>query len=812
MGAVYEAIDTRLQNTVAVKQTTVLNPIGERAFEREAKTLAGLRHPALPVVSDYFTDAGGQFLVMQFIDGDDLSRLLRRQNGPCASRDVLAWALTLLDALDYLHSHQPPIVHRDIKPANLRRTSRGEIVLLDFGLAKTRAADETRLASDRSVYGYTPHYAPPEQIEGRDTDARSDLYALGATLYHLTVGFAPGKAADRSAAVRQGLPDPLVAPHLVDARIGEPFGLAVVRALQLDPERRFVSAAEMRDALLAISGAQAERPSPPPEAGARRIDAAMPSVTEVGRQTDLIVQVRFAESPLLGIEDWPTRRRPDRIEQGSEPLRVSYPVNPYTGALMPARLLIKLVAPDFVVAGESEHLIDVPPDEYSKRLAFLLTARRPGLCRLNVEVFGADAVYLGIIPVEVEAQAGAAALAAPELRVANILLEVFARHLDERAAAESALIDTPAALPAARIAPTASRLGTPPPQPITRAAPRTRKAAKKLLLYAPLVAIALAGPLLFWQLARREFASVAPPVSRAEHQAVPPPSQQIPSAEVPVPLPKPDRPPSPMGSVPAASRLPTATTTASPAMTMPAATPVPPASAPGLLTFTVDPANATVVVLRKQQGQPGVATGSTRSPMTVDAGDYVIRASADGYYPKDVNVSVLGKNHAPVHIVLDKLATATWSRALPTVDGWQRNGPALSLFGEQNAAGTYTFIVKRYRGSFITQYFGNWIVAYRDPGDYVEVRVHEDGRVLRRAAGRGEWTVIGRVLTATMDAATTADSLYVRVIVEGGMVRHEIGASETAMTSIGAPINVGPGRFGLAADAQIRGFSASGGR
>jgi serine/threonine protein kinase/tetratricopeptide (TPR) repeat protein len=233
----------------------------------------------------------------------------------------------------------------------------------------------------------------------------------------------------------------------------------------------------------------------------------------------------------------------------------------------------------------------------------------------------------------------------------------------------------------------------------------------------------------------------------------------------------------------------------------------------GDLAFTVDPANASVVVLRRQQGQLIPVPGSARSPLTVDAGDYVLRASADGYQSKEVNVSVVaGKTAPPIPIILDKIAIATWSRTLRADGGWQRNSSDISLFGEQDASGTYTFFVKRYGPFGLAKHFGNWIVAYRDPKNYVEVRVHEDGRVLRRVAARGDWTEIGRVPKTTMDAANKAESLYVRVHVQGGTVRHEIGATADAMTFIVDPINVDLGRFGLAANAQIKNFSASGSR
>src|SRR5258708_7813541 len=145
MGAVYEAVDQRLDATVALKETLFVDERLRRQFEREARLLARLHHPALPRVSDHFTEGDGQFLIMQFIPGDDLSEMMTRKRGPFPPDQVLAWADQLLDALDYLHTQDPQIVHRDIKPQNLKLTARGQIILLDFGLAKGQAGEVSRV-------------------------------------------------------------------------------------------------------------------------------------------------------------------------------------------------------------------------------------------------------------------------------------------------------------------------------------------------------------------------------------------------------------------------------------------------------------------------------------------------------------------------------------------------------------------------------------------------------------------------------------------------------------------------------------------
>jgi Tol biopolymer transport system component len=257
MGAVYEAIDQRLGNHVALKQTLVGDPQLDKAFAREARLLASLQHPALPVVSDYFADSAGRFLVMQFIPGDDLATLLLRRGGPFPPEDVLRWADQLLDALDYLHTHQPPIIHRDIKPQNLKLTPRGGVVLLDFGLAKGAATQQSQLTAEGSLFGYTPQYAPLEQIQGSGTDARSDLYALAATLHHLLTGAPPADALTRAAASIRAQPDPLRSAHELNPDIPSEVSAVLRAALAADPDQRPTSATAMRAALQATAAAPA---------------------------------------------------------------------------------------------------------------------------------------------------------------------------------------------------------------------------------------------------------------------------------------------------------------------------------------------------------------------------------------------------------------------------------------------------------------------------------------------------------------------------------------------------------------------------
>ena len=250
MGTVYQATDRRLHNVVALKETSFASEEHlRRAFEREATLLASLRHSALPKVIDHFSEDEGQFLVMEYIAGEDLGLLLERRGGPFPAEEVLGWADQLLDALEHLHSQTPPVIHRDIKPQNLKLTGKGQIILLDFGLAKGSLSQMTQVQANVSVLGYTPNYAPLEQIQGGGTDGRSDLYALAATLYHLLTNKKPPDSLARAGAVLGGQPDPLRPAHELNPQVPLAVSAALMHALAQNRDGRFQSAAQMRQAL-----------------------------------------------------------------------------------------------------------------------------------------------------------------------------------------------------------------------------------------------------------------------------------------------------------------------------------------------------------------------------------------------------------------------------------------------------------------------------------------------------------------------------------------------------------------------------------
>lgn len=245
MGAVYRAEDLLLPGRIcALKEIApdgdllpeVLTQIQEQ-FRQEAGVLARLDHPNLPKVSDYFTHEEREYLVMDFVPGYDLRELVeqaREREEFLEDRQVLRWAEQLCDALTYLHSQDPPIVHRDIKPSNIKLTPTGLIKLVDFGLVKLLTSDEARTITVVQGRG-TAAFTPLEQYGNDDghTNVRSDIYALGATLYNLLTGRPPAAARERFLN-----PAALIPPRNINPRITTGVEYAILQALQLHPDDR----------------------------------------------------------------------------------------------------------------------------------------------------------------------------------------------------------------------------------------------------------------------------------------------------------------------------------------------------------------------------------------------------------------------------------------------------------------------------------------------------------------------------------------------------------------------------------------------
>ena len=237
-GAVYRAWDTNVSQPVALKENLGVDAEAQRQFEREATMLAGLRHPNLPRVTDHFILPGqGQYLIMDFVEGKSLAALLAERGGPLPEADALGWAQQVCAALAYLHGRTPPIIHRDIKPENVIITADNQAMLVDFGISKIYVAGGQTTVGAMAV---TPGYSPPEQYGGTGTDARSDVYALGATLFKLLTGQTPPDSVEIMAAE-------VTVPAVRDLNpaVSPAVSRAIERAMIPQMSRRTRSAAEL---------------------------------------------------------------------------------------------------------------------------------------------------------------------------------------------------------------------------------------------------------------------------------------------------------------------------------------------------------------------------------------------------------------------------------------------------------------------------------------------------------------------------------------------------------------------------------------
>lgn len=246
-GAVYRAWDLNLQKPCAVKENLSSGAHAQEQFFTEAQILSQLTHPNLPRVTDYFEIPDqGVYLVMDYIEGETLAAKLQ-QNGPLPEAQVLKLAQEICAALDYLHGQTPPVIHRDIKPANLiiptpgKATPQGEVILVDFGIAKMHTQQRHTATG---AQGVTPGFSPPEQYMKMGTDARSDLYALGATLYALLTGTEPPDSLMRGAGT------PLPPPRQRNPALTPRIEAVLLKALALRPDDRYQTAREMRAAFL----------------------------------------------------------------------------------------------------------------------------------------------------------------------------------------------------------------------------------------------------------------------------------------------------------------------------------------------------------------------------------------------------------------------------------------------------------------------------------------------------------------------------------------------------------------------------------
>ncbi len=315
MGSVYRAVDENLGMEVAVKDNSFTTEEYARQFRREALILANLRHPNLPRVTDHFVIASqGQYLVMDYIEGEDLRQRMERI-GPIPEDEVSLIGAAVCDALAYLGSRRPAIIHRDIKPGNVKITPQGHIFLVDFGLAKTLQGTQATTTGARAM---TPGFSPPEQYGTARTDQRSDIFSLGATLYAALTGATPEDALAR--AMDQATLTPL---RKHNPKVSKRIAAAIEKALEVRPDLRYQTADEFKQALLASSTAIRRRDgeytvSPPPEG--ERVEPAENALVPIETREKLYVPEDRSPSLLplstqieeSGVEQPSARRRLSR--------------------------------------------------------------------------------------------------------------------------------------------------------------------------------------------------------------------------------------------------------------------------------------------------------------------------------------------------------------------------------------------------------------------------------------------------------------------------------------------------------------------
>ncbi|MDX9849105.1 MAG: serine/threonine-protein kinase [Anaerolineaceae bacterium] len=248
MGSVYRARDLHFPNViklVAVKEMTnnAPDPLVRQTiiqnFEREANILVTLNHVAIPQIFDFFTINERSYLVLEYVHGKDLEAILQENNAPISEDNVLTWAIELCDVLDYLHSYKPePIIFRDMKPSNVMINQQGRVILVDFGIAKNF------ITGQKGTMIGTEGYSPPEQYRG-DATPVADIYALGATLHHLLTNHDPRMEAPFSFSERK--------IRSISPSVSLELEIVIDTALQYNPEDRFQSVAEMKDALLSVA-------------------------------------------------------------------------------------------------------------------------------------------------------------------------------------------------------------------------------------------------------------------------------------------------------------------------------------------------------------------------------------------------------------------------------------------------------------------------------------------------------------------------------------------------------------------------------
>jgi serine/threonine protein kinase len=243
MGCVYKVADrSHKGRTRAVKELRAHKLSPDKAqeavaqFQTEARILTRFSHPNLPKVYDYFTEAGAYYIVMEYIRGKTLEKILDGRRGkPIDERLTLAWALQICRAMHFLSVQKPrPVVFRDLKPSNIMIDRIGRVKLIDFGIARFFKEEKIE---DTYIYG-TPGYAAPEQYGSGQTDVRADLFSLGATMHYCLTGRNPSDSPIH-------FPD----PSRLNPKLSRETAAIIMKALAPDRDRRFQTASDMKAAI-----------------------------------------------------------------------------------------------------------------------------------------------------------------------------------------------------------------------------------------------------------------------------------------------------------------------------------------------------------------------------------------------------------------------------------------------------------------------------------------------------------------------------------------------------------------------------------
>ncbi|NPV77251.1 MAG: protein kinase [Anaerolineae bacterium] len=322
MGAIYRATDESLGVSVAIKENLYPSDDSSRQFRREATILASLRHPNLPRVTDHFVIPDqGQYLVMDFIDGEDLRTRLDRE-GPLPEDEVIRIGVAICDALSHLHNRPTPIVHRDIKPGNIKISTSGQVYLVDFGLAKF---SQTGVSTTSGAQALTPGYAPPEQY-GQGTEPRSDIYSFGASLYAMLTNKLPEDGLARAMGNATLTPVSTYNP-----KVSQKLSQIIEKAMAVQPEDRYQTADDFKQALMELLPPEkdfADKTSLSPAALTMRSSIGQPPDQTMTSQTPLASSQGQMPTSAVAPMYYPSQPQGEQPQYPQSPFLQNIPASP----------------------------------------------------------------------------------------------------------------------------------------------------------------------------------------------------------------------------------------------------------------------------------------------------------------------------------------------------------------------------------------------------------------------------------------------------------------------------------------------------